>query len=606
MFKYCSVLFAFICLSLSALAQDNDEKLAVQFFNEGQYEKAIAIFEKLYQKTPGVYYYNYLINSYIEGKYFDEAEKFVKKLIRQDKNNLKLKVELGYVYSRSNEIEKARKEFEDAIKVVENDRSKITDLANAFIVRNENEYAVKTYLKGKVLLKGAYTFGMELASIYEKQLKYEDMVREYLDLLEFDAINYLPIVQGILQSSLSNDPENKKNQALKNELLKRIQANPGQTFYSEMLLWHSIQQKDFGMAFLQAKAIDKRLKQNGQEVFKLGELALSNDDYDIAVQCFEYIIQKGDANYYYMDSRRNLLQAEYARVLKNNSHDIKQLEALEVKYSEIVKEYGKNNFTLSLIKDLVNLQAFYLGKSQEAVEILKELIKLQGMRQDEVAECKLILADILLMTGDVWEATLLYSQIEKAFKNAPIASEAKFRNARLSYYINEFEWAKAQLDVLKASTSKLIANDALELSLLISDNVDYDSSYVPLSMFARADLLLFQNKTDSALLVLDSLLKEFPGHLIVDDVLYRKANIYLKLNDYTKADSLLKTVLEKYSYSVIADDALFKRAWLQEDVFKNRDEAMKLYQEVLQNYPASTLTVEARKKYRQLRGDIIN
>lgn len=606
MFKYCSVLFAFICLSLSALAQDNDEKLAVQFFNEGQYEKAIAIFEKLYQKTPGVYYYNYLINSYIEGKYFDEAEKFVKKLIRQDKNNLKLKVELGYVYSRSNEIEKARKEFEDAIKVVENDRTKITDLANAFIVRNENEYAVKTYLKGKVLLKSSYTFGMELASIYEKQLKYEDMVREYLDLLEFDAINYLPIVQGILQSSLANDPEDKKNQALKNELLKRIQANPGQTFYSEMLLWHSIQQKDFDMAFLQAKAIDKRLKQNGQEVFKLGELALSNEDYDIAVQCFEYMVQKGDANYYYMDSRRNLLQAEYARVLKNNSHDIKQLEALEAKYSGIVKEYGKNNFTLPLIKDLANLQAFYLGKSQEAVEILKELIKLQGMRQDEIAECKLILADILLMTGDVWEATLLYSQIEKAFKNAPIASEAKFRNARLSYYINEFEWAKAQLDVLKASTSKLIANDALELSLLISDNVDYDSSYAPLSIYARADLLLFQNKTADALLLFDSLLNEFPGHLIVDDVLYKKAGIYLKLNDYSKADSLLKTVLEKYSYSVIADDALFKRAWLQENVFKNRDEAMKLYQEVLQNYPASTLTVEARKKYRQLRGDIIN
>ncbi len=606
MFKSCLILFAFFSITLSALAQDNDEKLAVQFYNEGQYEKAIPLFEKLYQKTPGVYYYNYLINSYIEGKYFNEAEKFVKKLMRQDKSNLKLKVELGYVYARNNEIENARKEYEDALKNVENDRTKITELANAFLVRNENDYAVKTYQKGKLLLKGTYTFGMELAGIFEKQLKYEDMIREYLDLLEFDATNYLPIVQGILQSSLANDPEEKKNQALKNELLRRIQANPGQTFYSEMLLWHSIQRKDFEMAFLQAKAIDKRLKQNGQEVFKLGELALSNEDYDIAVQCFEYMILKGDANYFYMDSRRNLLQAEYARVLNNNSHDIKQLEALEAKYNEIIKEYGKNNYTLPLIKDLANLQAFYLDKSQQAVALLNELIKMQGLRQEVIAECKLLLADILLMTGDVWEATLLYSQIEKAFKNAPIASEAKFKNAKLSYYINEFEWAKAQLDVLKASTSKLIANDALELSLLISDNVDYDSSYVPLSMYARADMLLFQNKTADALLVLDSLLKEFPGHLIIDDVLYREANVYLKLNDVAKADSLFKIINEKYSFSVIADDALFKRAWLQEKVFKNRDEAMKLYQEVLQNYPASTLTVEARKKYRQLRGDVIN
>ena len=599
------IIFSFLFAG-TVFSQETDEKLAVQYFSNGEFEKAAVLFEKLYDTKPSIYYFNYLVNSYIEGKNFSDAEKFIKKLSRQDKSNVKLKVDLGYVYKKENEIEKANKEFEEAIKNVENDRSQLTNLANAFLNRNEQDFAIKTYIKGKNNMKPSYSFGMELGRIYERQLKYDLMVNEYLDLLEFDANNYLPAVQNILQNSLSKDPEGKKNSALKSELLRRIQLNPGQTFYSEMLLWHSIQQKDFETAFIQAKSIDKRLKQNGIEVYKLGELAVSNEVYDIAVKCFQYVVDKGEDNYFFMDSRVNLLHAEYLNTIKLFNFDKIHLEDLESKYYAIIDEYGKNQMTLPLIKDLAYLQAFYMGKIDKASELLTEVVNMNGLPQTLQAECKLLLADILLMTGEVWDATLLYSQIEKAFKNAPIASEAKFRNARLSYYISEFEWAKAQLDVLKASTSKLIANDALKLSLLISDNVDYDSSYVPLSMYARADLLSFQNKDDDALLVLDSIQKEFPAHLIVDDILYKKADIFIKKQEFVITDSLLNAIVVKFSQSILADDALFKRALMAETKFNDNSKAMELYQELLLNYPGSLYTVEARKRYRTLRGDIIN
>ncbi len=605
MFRYTLIFIILISFTRSVLSQDTEEQLAIQYYSSAEYEKALDIFESLYQKKPGPYYYNYILNSYIELKRFTEAEKFIKKAMKQDKNDVRILVDMGYLYKKAGNENKTINEFEEALRKVNPERNQIINLANAFLIRNEQDYAIKTYLKGRAHIKD-YTFGLEIAGIYERQLKYSDMIKEYLDLLEFNTETYLTSIQNILQTSLNYDPEGKKNEALKMELLRRIQLNTNQTFYSEMLLWHSIQQKDFETAIIQAKAIDKRMKQNGMEVFNLGNLALSNEAYDVAVLCFEYIIQKGENNYYYTDSRINLLHAEYLKMTQSYNKDFNQLENLEHKYFAIINEYGIGQLTLPLVKDLAYIQAFFMGKTEKSKELLEAVVNRKDLRQEEIAQCKLLYADILLMTGDVWEATLLYSQVEKAFKNAPIASEAKFKNARLSYYINEFDWAKAQLDVLKASTSKLIANDALELSLLIADNIDYDSSYLPLNMYARADLLSFQNRDDKALLILDSIQTEFPAHLIIDDVLYKKAHIYLKKMAFITADSILNSIVQQYSYSILADDCLFKRAVLYETKFNNTAKAMELYQELLLNYPASLYTVEARKKYRTLRGDFIN
>jgi len=600
------VILCFLVIPFYNLHSQNvDEALAVQYYSNGEYEKAAAIFEKLYQKSPSIYYYNYLVNAYVEGKNYTEAEKFIKKLLKQDKLNMRYKVDLGYVYKKSDALEKANKEFEEALKNVAADRISIINLANAFLIRYEQDYAIKTYNKGKANIKD-YTFGLELGGIYDRIMKYEEMMKEYIDLIELNTTVYLSTVQQILQNSLANDPEGKKSEALKMELLKRIQLNPGQTFYSEMLLWHSIQQKDFDMAFLQAKALDKRLKQSGTEVYNLGELALSNEAYEIAVMCFQYILDKGEINPYYVDSRINLLHAEYNLTVVKMSFDQNAMAVLEKKYLALIDDYGISRATVPLIKDLTYLQAFYMNKTDAAIKLLNEVINASRLPAQQTAECKLQLADILLLTNDVWEATLLYSQIEKAFKNAPIAHEAKYKNARLSYYINEFDWAKAQLDVLKASTSKLIANDALELSLLISDNIDFDSSYVPLSAFARADLLQFQNKNQDALLLLDSIIEAFTGHPIIDDVLFKKGEIFTKMLNFEKADNMFEELINKFPYSVKADNALYKRALLHENVFKNTEKAMELYQNLINNYLGSLFTVDARKRFRALRGDVIN
>jgi len=397
-----------------------------------------------------------------------------------------------------------------------------------------------------------------------------------------------------------------KSEALKDVLLKRIKKYPDETFYSEMLLWYSTQIKDFQTAFIQAKAIDRRLNEDGKKVIDVARLASTNKFYDVAIAAYQYIINKGIDNYYYLNSRMEMLDVKYTKITDGGVYTNNDLLELEKDYNSVLIELGKSTATISFIKNLAHLQAFYLNKSNEAIKLLYEALELKTAKASSLAECKIELADVLLMTGEVWEATLLYSQVEKAFKDEPIGHTAKFKNAKLTYFIGEFEWAKAQLDVLKAATSKLIANDAMELSLLINDNSDLDSTYDALLLYAKANLYEFRNKYDSALFQLDSLFIKYSYHTLFDEAYFKKAQIYYKKGLIDSAIANYNQIILKYSFDILADDATYKLALIYEDDRKDKVKAMELYQKLMTSYQGSTYVVEARKKYRLLRGDIVN
>lgn len=336
-------------------------------------------------------------------------------------------------------------------------------------------------------------FAFELAYTYEALGSTEQMIDEYLNLLASNP-QQMTLVQNRLQAWLSDDVDNTKNDTYRKVLLKKSQQNPDEILYNELLLWHSIQQKDFPFAIVQAKALDRRYGENGQRIFDLAALCVSNENYDAAIEGYMYIIQKKAQKDIVMRSRIELINTQFVQYKKSYSQDKNRLLLMKQEYIQLLDEIGKTAFTIPLILNLAHLQAFYLGETDAAIALLLQAINIPNVLVTSQAECKLELADIYLFSDEQWEATLLYSQVEKTFKNEPIGHEAKFRNAKLSFYIGEFGWALAQLDVLKAATSKLIANDALELSLIISDNIEEDSITVPLSMYAKSDLLEFRNR----------------------------------------------------------------------------------------------------------------
>ncbi len=587
-------------------AQNTREQLAIQYYQNGQFEEAASIFESLYQQRPTAYYYNYYINSLIGAQDFETAERFLRRRIRQERDNVRLKIDLGFIYQNLGDARRAQRQYDDVLNNLPANERAVRDAANGFIMRRENEYAIQTYIKGRHILRNENLFRYELANIYDRIHDHEKMVNEYLELLASNPQTHMRNVQNRLQHSLSRDPDGNKSEALRIALLKRVQRNPSATYYAEMLLWHSVQQRDFKTAFTQARALDRRHREDGKRVYDLGNLALSNNAYDVAADCFTYVLEKGEDNYYYLNARVKLLHTRYSQIINNYDFTIEDLRQIEVKYEDMLEAYGVNHRTVPLIKDLAHIRAFYLDKGKEAIDLLNTLVDMPQIPEGLAAEAKILLGDILLLNGDVWDATLIYSQVEKDLKHEPVGHEAKFKNARLSFYINEFDWAKAQLDVLKASTSKLIANDALALSLLISDNIAEDNSYDPLSMYARAELLAFQNKHYEALDLLDSIERRYFYHVIMDNVLFKKAEIFKNIQNHKAADSLYKRIVDYYPKSVLADDALFLRAQLYENIFEDKEKAMQLYQSILTKFPGSLHVVDARRRFRILRGDIVN
>lgn len=591
--------------TLNQKKQEPDiEKLAAEYIRTRDYEKAVVLYEKLFEEKTTHFYYNYYIFCLIELQDYKSAFKAVNKMQKTDQNRLRYDVDEGYIYSISGDLTRATKIFDNALENVQPVATQIRDLANAFNYRGQTEYAIRTYLKGRAMIPDQ-PFNLDLASIYQRLERYDEMVNEYLNLLDVD-LTKMDVVRTRLQTVMENDSEGNKNEILRKELLRRIQRSPEKTYFSEMLIWQSVQQRDFEMAFIQARSLDMRLQEQGSRIYDLALLCLSNEDYDIAIKAYNYLLEKGTNSPFYLDSRIGLLNAKYLKVIDRYDYTRNDLLDLENEYKKALTEFGQNSSTVPIMRYMAHLQAFYLDNTEYAIELLENAVKMPSVTPTMKAECKTELADILLFSGNVWDATLLYSQVDYDFKHDPIGHQAKFKNAKLSYYIGEFAWAKAQLDVLKAATSKLISNDAMELSLIISDNIDLDSTYAALSIFSRAELLIYRNNFDQALTTLDSIQMLSLYHSLNDDVLYRKAEIMLKKGKFTEADTLLAKVVTMYPYELLADDALWLRAELYETHYKDILKAKELYEKILFDYPGSLYTVEARKRFRTIRGDMTN
>jgi tetratricopeptide (TPR) repeat protein len=600
-------LITILFVGLSVLAQKStEEQLADQFFQSKDYGKAIIYYENLYDKTPATYYVPYF-KCLLAVKDFKKAEKITKRQLKSSPDILSYYVDLGQVYKADSNLSKAKDQYVKAIKELSPDISQILELGKAFSSVKEYGYAIEAYKKGRKYNIHVYPFFNELADVYKALGDTRSMINEYLDEIGYKETN-LQDVEMQLQNSLGYDDEKGgfNNPILKEELQRRIQQYPDKIVYYDFLIYILIQQKDFEGAFVHSKALDKRQKEEGFRVMNLGKLCVLNEDFETAQKCYDYVISLGKDNFNYSQACVESANAQFEKIIKQRNYTQTDLTDVEQKLKTTIKQFGYNQLSVSMVHKLAVLQGFYLNKVQEAIDMLNEVLNTPGIDKASAAELKLDLGDLLLINNEVWDASLLYSQVEKAYKYEPIGQEAKFRNAKIAFYTGDFKWAKAQLDVLKGATSKLIANDAMDLSLVISDAIGIDTNIVPLQMFASADLLLLQHKTTEGLQRMDSINILFDNHSLADDIYYKKAQVFAQQGKYKEALEAYQRVVDAYGEDIYGDDALFKMAEIYQYNLKDIEKAKATYQEVLTKYPSSVYTVEARKRFRKLRGDVVN
>ena len=614
-FKYLLTVLFSITSSLSFFSQVStiDLQLAKKYYLDSDYEKAVLYYEKIFKESKYrlEIYENYK-SAFIELNKFKEAEKVTKSLIKENPKKLKFLVDLGEVYGLVDRVDKKNQFFDKAIEQIDRETlyDNAFDLGLAFEKIGNSEKALEVYLNFESKsFKNPFAFHSKIALIYNKTGQTNKMINTFFEMLDFNN-KFLRNVQNGLVNSIDFQNNLKEKEILRQSIIQKIQVNPKNIVYIELLAWFYMLNNDYENAYTQIKALDKKLNKNGSKLLELGNTALNNQDFNIAIKCFEDVVLKSSSLEYKFEAKNKKLSALKSKILYGDQIIKEELEELKANYLLILSQlnnskniYDNTLRKYNLLLDLSEIEAFYLIDINSAKQHLNNAILIPRLKEKQKANAKLKLADILVLEDNIWEASLMYLQIEKQFKDDQLGHLAKFKNAQVYYFSGEYDWCQAQLKVLKASTSKLIANDALELSVLITDNYNMDTSEVAMKLFSYADMLNFQQQFSKANILYDSILKNFKNHSLNDEIIFRKAKIDLIQHNYQKAVEHFKFLVDNYPSSILLDNSLFLIASIYQEKIKDFDQAKKYFKTILFEHKGSLYAAESRKRFRKLAGN---
>lgn len=579
-------------------AQSKEEELAAQYYVNGEFDKAALLYESLWRKNPSsTYIYKNYVNTLVALKNYTGAEAVIRNQQKKYPQDMGYKVDELWLMEQKGEPEEAKKKALDIAGDVK-DEDEALNLALALIQRKFYPAAEKAFLRGRAKSGEPTLFAGDLAGLYALMGKKQEMVEEGVIHVQQHSGNMAGI-QNLFQDRLQGDDWD----ILIKKLRQNLNKEPNDPASNELLMWALVQKKDFDSAFIQFRAIDKRNNLGGRRMMELAGIALANGDFNNAVNCYDYVVSLGQRGPFYFQAKYGLLDVRYNRIVVYNRYNDQDLIHAEREFKNFIADFGPYFETEFAERQLAHLYIFYLDKPDTAIQILQHVADNPRVKPAFRGEVKLELGDAYLMQGEVWDAELIYSQVDKDFKEDILGQEAKFRMARLFYYKGEFERANAYLEVLKTATTQLISNNAIDLSLLILDNTGLDTTEDAMKLYADAELLIYRNQVEEGMKLLDSLDQTFPGHSLQDEILMARAKAFIRRNNSDSALFFLEKLHRNFPQDILADNALFMMAKIYDREKNDPETAMKYYEMILTQYPSSLFVVEARKRFRYLRGD---
>ena len=588
-----ALLITILLYSLFAFSQS--EEIADDYFKRGEFEKALIVYQRLIESNNNINIFNKIIGTLQQLERYDEAQQILKDRISTYKFP-PLLVELGYNYQLKDSLDIANQYYNDAILSIDENPVYVISVARQFENHSLLDEAIIVYKKGMELLPDS-NFDIPLARIYGEQGNVELMFSSYIDYIEAQP-TFLNNAKRAFSDFISENKENENNIILKRLLLKKIQIQPD-TYWYELLSWLFVQEKEYDKSFTQEKALYRRNPESLDRIIELAITSLNANVYETASDIFNYLLEASQ------DIPTILLAHQYLLDIETRNATKKDLPTIDQKYLDLFNKFGTYEQTVALQIAYGNFLAFHYQKPEEASTFLKQSLKL-NLSAFQEATVKLKLGDILVLQEKFNEALIYYTQIQVNLKNSTISQEARFKVAKTSYYKGDFDWAESQLKILKSSTSQLIANDALDLKLLISDNKYDDSLHVALKLYAKADLKAFQNKLDEAISLLDTILTEHKGESIIPQALFKQAQLFEQRKQFDRAVANYQFIVANYREGILIDDACYYLAELYNNQLAEPEKAKELYEKIIFNYEDSIFFIEARKKFRMLRGDAIN
>jgi tetratricopeptide (TPR) repeat protein len=615
-----STLLIVLLLSYSLVkAQDQvDIQLANEYLLKGEKQKALVLFQDLAKKQINIpVIHNNYLNTLIDQGKFSDAQEYLKKNLKREPENLQYKLDAGLVLLRSGDVQKADREFKELIEGNKIKQGRVKSMSDYFMARSLFDYSILCLQDSRVFLQNPGMYCLELATLYRIKGEKEKMTIEYLNYATQNVGNN-QYIKNVLQVLLTKQDE---LETLEKILYEKVQRQPEEEVYNDLLIWVTLQQKNFYAAFVQARAFDKRYKTQGTRSMEVAQVALENKDYANAARIYKYVISNFTSGENLQQAQLGYLRAREKRVRGVYPIQRDSVSTLVVDYEKFIAQNPKQPVALEALRNVSVIQANYLHQPDTAIKNLTKLINNAYASAQLKAKAKIDLADIYVAKEEPWESALLYAQVEKTQKENTIGYEAKLKNAKLSYFKGDFQLAQEHLDILKQATTREIANDAMELSMRIKENIALDSAGLALREFAQTELLLIQNKTEEALEKLHEIEQgfstskvegknmfnesttTFSNYAIKDDCYWLEAKIQLQKNEPEMAITLLLKIIEEYPTDILADDAFFTIGEIYESHLNDKPKAMEQYQKLMAEFPGSVFVAEARKRFRELRGD---
>ncbi len=578
-----------------------DKQLAFSYYDEGKFDKAVIYFEKIYDTDNSTTIFDPYYQSLVYLEDYKNAHKLCKKQKKAYPEDLSLFVYDGLIYELEEDWDKANASYQEGIDEIQKTTpyKSISGLAKAFEKRNKLNLAISTYEQASKFAGSTNMYLRNIALLYGRQGRIELMVNSLLDIIHEDP-RYLVSIQSTLANSIDFENNFASVDTIKTNLIKRTQSHPNKTVYNEMLAWVYMLTENYSGAFIQLKALDKKEKNDGLRIKDLGLTCINNEQYEQAIKCFDYVIELGNNKPYFREAKIYKVSALKKKILEKGTYTQEDLLDLKKNYLESIDQLGKNSYTAQLYRELAYLEGYYLDNPKKGIAILEDLLDVPGLNKKVLGEIKIELGDLMVVDERIWDASLLFMQVEKAFKEDKIGHLAKFKAAQVFYFAGDFDYAQGQLDVLKASTSKLIANDAMELSMLITDNYNMDTTQTTMKLYASADLLIKQHKYAEANQKFDSINAMFTYHTLNDEILWKKSEMALQQQDLTTAIGFLEEIVKKYPTDILADNALYELAQIYDLRLDQPEKAAEYYKKIIFEYKGSLFGVQSRKRYREI------
>ncbi|MBG6186900.1 tetratricopeptide repeat protein [Flavobacterium sp. CAN_S2] len=585
-------IFLHITLFFSLFCFSQNEQLAQYYYDKGDFEKAKISYEELLKEIPlNSQYFLRIIDCSQQLQQFESAEKAIQERFNKY-NQGNLLVELGYNFQLQKNDDKAKMYYEQALERIKKNPNEVYGISNSFERKVLLDYALKSYQTASAL-EPNFNFNYQIGLLYGQLSNMEMMISTFLDEAFANPQNSIRIQNQLVRFMVDEGDAN-FNELLRKALIVRTQKNQD-IFWNHYLSWFYVQQKEFEKAFIQEKAIYKRNPESLANIVNLGQLAIDEENDEAAKEILGFVLENTQDLELLIQANSYLMSMKIKKASQND------FAVISTELDGLLKQFEISPFTLSLQLIQAHFTAFNLKNPEEGKAIVKKALGLQ-LNDYDIANAKMELADILLFEEKFNQALIYYSQIELDLKNDVMAHEASLKAAKTSYFKTDFAWALKQFKELKSANTQLIANDALEYFLLINDNTVADSTQTALKQFAKGDYLLYQNRNQEAVTQFQSILKNHKGQEIEAVTLLRLGKIYENKGDFALALSQYQTIIDQHSDGIYIDEALYFSAEIYNEQLLP-EKAKPLYEKVLFNHQDSIYFVEARKKFRQLRGD---